>query len=160
MISGSGRFPGEGNGNPLQHSHLGKSHGQRSLVAYSPRGRKGSDMTEQALMHRRGQMRKQKRKEDQRPNLGSVGCNQKHLGSEGSQLLLWAAGTPRTDVTTRERQGPQSYPNQGGGSWGIYPSAPTSQSSRSPIRILRGVFFQTHDPGIHSQRSWVHEPRH
>ena len=123
-------------------------------------GRKGSDMTEQALMHRRGQMRKRKRKEDQRPNLGSVGCNQNHLGSEGSQLLLWAAGTPRTEVTTIERQGPQSYPNQGGGSWGIYPSAPTSQSSRAPIRILRGAFIQTHDPGIHSQRSWVHEPRH
>ena len=28
----SGRFSGEGNGNPLQYSCLGKSHGQRSLV--------------------------------------------------------------------------------------------------------------------------------
>ena len=26
---------GEGNGNPLQHSCLGKSHGQRSLVGYN-----------------------------------------------------------------------------------------------------------------------------
>ena len=33
-IPGSGRSPGEGNGNPLQYS-------------YSPRGRKESDMTEQ-----------------------------------------------------------------------------------------------------------------
>ena len=33
-----GRSPGEGNGNPLQHS--GKSHRQRSLVDYSPWGRK------------------------------------------------------------------------------------------------------------------------
>ena len=37
-ISGSGRAPGEGNGNPLQYSCLEKSHGQRSLVGYSPWG--------------------------------------------------------------------------------------------------------------------------
>ena len=30
-IPGSGRCPGEGNGNPLQYSCLEKSHGQRSL---------------------------------------------------------------------------------------------------------------------------------
>jgi len=42
-ISGSGRYPGEENGNPLQYSCMenpvflsGKSHGQRSLVGYSP----------------------------------------------------------------------------------------------------------------------------
>ena len=36
-VSGLGRSPGEGNGNPLQYSFLpGKSHGQRSLVGYSP----------------------------------------------------------------------------------------------------------------------------
>ena len=45
-IPGSGRFPGEGNGNTLQYSCLEKSHGQRSLVGYSPWGRKESDMTE------------------------------------------------------------------------------------------------------------------
>ena len=39
-ISGLGRSPGEGNGNPLQYSCLKKLHGQRSLVAYSPWGRK------------------------------------------------------------------------------------------------------------------------
>ena len=43
---GSGRSPGEGNGNPLQYSCLEKSHGWRSLVGYSPWGRKESDMTE------------------------------------------------------------------------------------------------------------------
>ena len=43
-IPGSGRSPGEGNGNPLL---LGKSHGWRSLVGYSPWGRKESDTTEQ-----------------------------------------------------------------------------------------------------------------
>ena len=31
-IPGSGRSPGEGNGNPLQYSCLGKSHRQRSLI--------------------------------------------------------------------------------------------------------------------------------
>ena len=34
------------NGNPLQYSCLGKSHGQRSLVGYSPWGCKESDTTE------------------------------------------------------------------------------------------------------------------
>ena len=43
---GSGRSPGEGNGNPLQYSCLREFHGQRSLAGYSPQGRKESDMTE------------------------------------------------------------------------------------------------------------------
>ena len=46
-----GRFPGEGNGNPLQYSCLEKSHGQRSLVGYSPWGCKESDTTEQLNHH-------------------------------------------------------------------------------------------------------------
>ena len=37
-IPGSGRSPGEGNGNPLQYSCLEKSHGLRSLVGYSSWG--------------------------------------------------------------------------------------------------------------------------
>ena len=41
------RSPGEGNGNPLQYSCLEKSPGQKSLVGYSPWGRKELDMTEQ-----------------------------------------------------------------------------------------------------------------
>ena len=45
-IPGSGKSPGEGNGNPLQYSCLEKSHGQKSLVGYSPKGCKESDMTE------------------------------------------------------------------------------------------------------------------
>ena len=47
---GSGRSPGEGNGNPLQYSCL-EIHGWRSLVGYSPWGRKESDMTEQLHLH-------------------------------------------------------------------------------------------------------------
>ena len=35
-IPGSGRFPGEGHGNPLQYSYLKNPHGQRSLAGYSP----------------------------------------------------------------------------------------------------------------------------
>ena len=42
-----GRSPGGGHGNPLQYSCLENPHGQRSLVAYSPPGRKESDTTEQ-----------------------------------------------------------------------------------------------------------------
>ena len=39
LIPGLGRSPGEGNGNPLTLVFLpGKSHGQRSLVGYSPWG--------------------------------------------------------------------------------------------------------------------------
>ena len=50
-VHGSGRSAGEGNGNPLQYSCLEKSHGQRSLVGYSPRGCKESDMTEWLHFH-------------------------------------------------------------------------------------------------------------
>ena len=45
-IPGSGRSPVEGNGNPLQYSCLGKSHGWRSLVGYCPWGHKESDITD------------------------------------------------------------------------------------------------------------------
>ena len=45
-IPGSGRFLGKGNGNP-SGTLARKSHGQRSLVGYSPWGHKESDMTEQ-----------------------------------------------------------------------------------------------------------------
>ena len=41
---GLGRSLGGGYGNSLQYSCLEKLHGQRSLVGYSPWGRKESDM--------------------------------------------------------------------------------------------------------------------
>ena len=50
-IPGSGRFPGEGNGNPLQYSCLDESHGQRTLAGYSPWGHKESGTTEPLNMH-------------------------------------------------------------------------------------------------------------
>ena len=40
-----GRSPGGGHGNPLQYPCLENSHGQRSLVGYSPWGHKELDMT-------------------------------------------------------------------------------------------------------------------
>ena len=52
LIPGSGRFPRVGNGNPLQPIFLpGKSHRQRSLVGYSPWGRKESNTTEPTHTH-------------------------------------------------------------------------------------------------------------
>ena len=51
LIPGSGRFPEEGNGNPQPVFLSGKSHGQRSLVGYSPWGHKELDTTEQLHVH-------------------------------------------------------------------------------------------------------------
>ena len=45
LLPGLGRSPGEGSGNLLQYSCLGESHGQKSLVGYSPWGCKKSGMT-------------------------------------------------------------------------------------------------------------------
>ena len=49
-IPGSGRFPGGENGNLVLP---GKSHGQRSLAGYGPRGHKELDTTEHACTHAR-----------------------------------------------------------------------------------------------------------
>ena len=46
LIPGLGRSPGERYGNPLQYSLPGKSHGRRSLVGYSPQGRRELDTTQ------------------------------------------------------------------------------------------------------------------
>ena len=51
LIPGSGRSPGDGNGNPLQYSFLKKSHGRRSLVGYSPWCHKEPHTTEQIHFH-------------------------------------------------------------------------------------------------------------
>ena len=47
LISGLGKSPGGGHGNPLQYSCLENPHGKRSLVGCSPWGCKELDMTEQ-----------------------------------------------------------------------------------------------------------------
>ena len=47
LIPGLGRSPGRGHGKPLQFSFLENAHGQRSLVGYSPWGRKELYTTEQ-----------------------------------------------------------------------------------------------------------------
>ena len=46
LIPGSGRSPGEGKGNPIPVFLPRKSHGQRSLVGYSPWGCKEVDTPE------------------------------------------------------------------------------------------------------------------
>ena len=46
LIHGLGRSPGRKHGNPLEYFCLENPHGQRSLVGYSPQGRKESDTTE------------------------------------------------------------------------------------------------------------------
>ena len=50
-VPGLGRSSAERNGYPLPVFLPGESHGQRSLVGYSPWGGKESDMTEQLSMH-------------------------------------------------------------------------------------------------------------
>ena len=45
-VPGLGRSPGERNGNPTPVVLSGKSHGQRSLVGYSPKHHKELAMTE------------------------------------------------------------------------------------------------------------------
>ena len=50
LIPGSGHSPGEENGNPIPVFLPGKSHGQMSLVGYSPWGHEESDMTEQLTL--------------------------------------------------------------------------------------------------------------
>ena len=52
-IPGSVRSSGGGNGNPLQCFCLKKSHGQRNLAGYSPKGWKDSevDVTEGLSVH-------------------------------------------------------------------------------------------------------------
>ena len=49
LTPGSGRSPGEKNGNPLQYSCLENSM-ERSLVGYSPWGHKELDTTEQVTL--------------------------------------------------------------------------------------------------------------
>ena len=46
LIPGLGRSPGGWHGNTLQYSCVENPHGQRSLVGYSPWGRKELDTTE------------------------------------------------------------------------------------------------------------------
>ena len=50
-VSGSGRFLGERNGNPLQYSCLENPHRQRILVGYSPQGHKELSKIERAAKH-------------------------------------------------------------------------------------------------------------
>ena len=46
LIPESGRYPGEGNGYPLQYPCLENPMDKRSLAGYDPQGQKESDTTE------------------------------------------------------------------------------------------------------------------
>ena len=50
-IPGSGRFPGEGNGNPLQHCCLENPMDRGAWRANSPQGRKESEATQHTHTH-------------------------------------------------------------------------------------------------------------
>ena len=50
-VAGLGRSTGGEHGNPLEHSCLENTQGQRSLGDYSPWGRKESDTTERVSTH-------------------------------------------------------------------------------------------------------------
>ena len=79
-ISGLGRSPGEGNGNPLQYSCLENPQGQRSLVGYSPQGCKESDTTERLSTAQLGFLsgsavrNPPARQEMQKTRVGSLDC--------------------------------------------------------------------------------------
>ena len=47
-IPGSGRSPGVGNGNPLQHSYLGKSHGAWQATTFHVVTKSRTGVTEHA----------------------------------------------------------------------------------------------------------------
>ena len=51
MVPASGRFPWRGKWQPTPVFFPGESHGQRSLVGYSPWGHKESDTTERLHFH-------------------------------------------------------------------------------------------------------------
>ena len=57
LIPGLGRSPGGGHGNLLQYSWLKNSHGQTSLVGYSPWGHKESDTIERLSTAHTGEKR-------------------------------------------------------------------------------------------------------
>ena len=51
LITGLGRPPGKGHGNPLQYSCLENPHGLTNLVGYSPRGHKESERLKRLSTH-------------------------------------------------------------------------------------------------------------
>ena len=77
---GLGRSPGEGNGDLLQHSCLENSQGQWSLVGYSPRGPKQSDITEQHT--------------HTHTHLSPVTCNGSLVGTSRTEVQAWHPGMP------------------------------------------------------------------
>ena len=80
-ISGSGRSPGGGRGNPFQYSSL-ENPTERSLVGYSPQGRKESDTTEATQ-----QTRKFDSSSEKWVNLPEQRGSKNHLGGKTQNYL-------------------------------------------------------------------------
>ena len=107
---GSGGSPGEGYGNPLQYSCLGKSHGQRRLAGYNPWSRK---RIRHNLATKQQQQQQQSKRVNgdvtyqhhlsllplfrQRAKWGHTGCG----GSDPNQLwlLTWCEPQPQNTNT-------------------------------------------------------------
>ena len=78
LIPGSGRSPGGGNGTPLQYFCLENPHGQRSLVGYSPWGRRELDTAERLSSN----------------NTGAQKVQVSSLSEEICVLVGWACSDP------------------------------------------------------------------
>ena len=95
LIPGLGRSPGEGQGNPFQYSCLESPHGQRSLVGYSPWGRKELDMTGWLSTHTHTE-------------LGTLQTGEEEDGEEGER---WREQSRQSSVqdSMLPMQGPQVW---------------------------------------------------
>ena len=97
-IPGSGRSPGEGNGNPLQYSCLEKSHRWRSLVGYCPWGLKEPDTTEGLrLFELEGML--QHHEEGERSWRGPLGHPYPHPQSCPNPSQQWASPSRAREET-------------------------------------------------------------
>ena len=150
-IPGSGRSPGEGNGNPLFFPE--KSHGQRKLAGYSPCGCKKWDMTEQLSMH--AHLRLEQR------NLNNLG---KHLfapqvvGVEAAAVMERApekAGmsTPYSCslaslATTFRTHRPPALRES-------CTASPSSRFNNSPNSGQEGTFQETHRIRLYGHDQWT-----
>ena len=94
-IPGLGRFPGGGNGNPLQYSCLGKPMDKRNLVGYSLGGGKESLRRKRkselwtSLLHMEGTQNI-----SLKASKGGVFCWCLCLGEDGADLMKWPSDLP------------------------------------------------------------------
>ena len=90
------RCPGGRKGSPLQCSCLGNPHGQRSLVGYSPRGRRESNPTE-ATHHARTHARTHRWKGCHESS-GADDCRTTVRDAEHLLIHLWELAEPQSVI--------------------------------------------------------------